>query len=269
MIFATDLSLRRWAVTFGDPAIREIQQEAAAMTTKATFPTLVEAYFTDRLIRQRQASPNTIASHRDTFRLLLGFAQRTLKKGPSQLMVEDLAPCFIGSFLDHLEKERGNAARTRNVRLAAIHSFFKFAALEEPRCVALAQRVLAIPNKRFKRKPIEFLTQEEIEALLAAPDQGSWAGCRDHTLLLLAVQTGLRVSELVGLRLSDVSLGTGAYVRCTGKGRKERCTPLRRDTVRALRAWFRRRKGEPSDTLFPNARGGPLSRDGVEYLLAK
>lgn len=239
------------------------------MTNKTTFPTLVEAYFTDRLTRQRQASPNTIASHRDTFRLLLGFAQRTLKKGPSQLTIEDLTPSFIGSFLDHLEKERGNAARTRNVRLAAIHSFFKFAALEEPRCIALAQRVLAIPNKRFKRKPIEFLTEEEIEALLAAPDQGSWGGFRDHTLLLLAVQTGLRVSELVGLRLSDVVLDTGAYVRCTGKGRKERCTPLRKDTVRALRAWLRRRRGEPSDTLFPSVRGGPLSRDGVEYLLAK
>ena len=236
------------------------------MTNKATFPTLVEAYFTDRLTR---ASPNTIASHRDTFRLLLGFAQRSLKKGPSQLTTEDLTPSFIGSFLDHLEKDRANTARTRNVRLAAIHSFFKFVALEEPRCVALAQRVLAIPNKRFKRKPIEFLTEEEIEALLAVPDQGSWAGCRDHTLLLLAVQTGLRVSELIGLRLSDVSLGTGAYVRCTGKGRKERYTPLRKDTVRALRAWLRRRAGQPSDTLFPNARGGPLSRDGVEYLLAK
>jgi site-specific recombinase XerD len=239
------------------------------MTNKATFPTLVEAYFTDRLTRQRQASPNTIASHRDTFRLLLGFAHKCLEKGPSQLTIEDLTPSFIGRFLDHLEKERANTARTRNVRLAAIHSFFKFAALEEPRCIALAQRVLAIPNKRFKRKPIEFLTQEEIDALLAAPDQSSWAGCRDRTLLLLAVQTGLRVSELIGLRLSDVVLGTGAYVRCTGKGRKERCTPLRKDTVRALRAWLRRRRGEPSDTLFPNARGGPLSRDGVEYLLAK
>jgi site-specific recombinase XerD len=235
------------------------------MTNKTTFPTLVEAYF---LTRQRQASPNTIASHRDTFRLLLGFAQK-LKKSPLQLTLEDLTPSFIGSFLDHLEKDRANTARTRNVRLAALHSFFKFAALEEPRCIALAQRILTIPNKRFKRKPIEFLTEDEIEALVAAPDQGSWAGCRDYALLLLAVQTGLRVSELVGLRLGDVVLDTHAYVRCTGKGRKERCTPLRKDTVRALRAWLRQRAGEPSDTLFPNARGGPLSRDGVEYLLAK
>jgi site-specific recombinase XerD len=239
------------------------------MTNKATFPALVETYFTDRLTRQRQASPNTIASHRDTFRLLLGFAHRHLKKAPTQLATEDLTPSFIGSFLDHLEKDRANTARTRNVRLAAIHSFFKFVALEEPRCVALAQRILAIPSKRFKRKAIDFLTQKEIEALVAAPNQDGWAGCRDHALLLLAVQTGLRVSELLGLRLSDVVLDTDAHVWCTGKGRKERGTPLRRDTVRALRAWLRRRKGEPSDVLFPNARGGPLSRDGVQYLLAK
>jgi len=239
------------------------------MNIKATFPTLLQAYFTDRLLRQRQASPNTVASHRDTFRLLLGFAQRSLKKGPSQLAIDDLSPSFIGSFLDHLEKERGNTARSRNVRLAAIHSFFKFVALEEPQCIALAQRVLSIPQKRFKRRSIEFLTHEEIEALLAVPNQDTWTGCRDRTLLLLAVQTGLRVSEVVGLRLSDVVLGSGAYVRCTGKGRKERCTPLRKETVLAVRAWVRRRGGEPSDALFPNARGGPLSRDGVEYLLAK
>jgi len=198
------------------------------MRTKATFPVLLEAFFTDRLMRQQKASPNTIASHRDTFRLLLGFAQERLKKAPSELTIEDLDAPFVGNFLEHLEKERGNTARSRNVRLAGIHSFFKYVALEEPSCTGLAQRILAMPNKRFKRKPIEYLTRPEIEALLAAPDQSTWGGRRDRTLLLLAIQTGLRVSELIDLRCSDIVLGTGAHVRCTGKGRKERCTPLRK-----------------------------------------
>ena len=239
------------------------------MRTKATFPVLLEAFFTDRLMRQQKASPNTIASHRDTFRLLLGFAQERLKKAPSELTIEDLDAPFVGSFLEYLEKERGNTARSRNVRLAAIHSFFKYVTLEEPSCSALAQRILAMPNKRFKRRPIEFLTRPEIESLLAAPDQSTPGGRRDRTLLLLAIQTGLRVSELVGLRCSDIVLDSGAHVRCTGKGRKERCTPLRKETVVALRAWLRHRTGDSSEPLFPNARGGPLSRDGVEYLLAK
>ena len=206
------------------------------MRIKATFPVLLEAFFTDRLMLQRKASPNTIASHRDTFRLLLGFAQERLKKAPSKLTIEDLDAPFVGSFLEHLEKVRGNTSRSRNVRLAAIHAFFKYVALEEPSCSALAQRILAMPNKRFKSKPIEFLTRPEIEVLLAAPDQSTWGGRRDRTLLLLAIQTGLRVSELVGLRCSDIVLGTGSQVRCTGKGRKERCTPLRKKTVVALRA---------------------------------
>ena len=239
------------------------------MRIKATFPVLLEAFFTDRLMLQQKASPNTIASHRDTFRLLLGFAQERLKKAPSKLTIEDLDAPFVGSFLEYFEKERGNTARSRNVRLAAIHSFFRYVALEEPSCSALAQRILAMPNKRFKRKPIEFLTRTETEALLAAPDQSTWGGRRDRTLLLLAIQTGLRVSELVGLRCSNIVLGTGAHVRCTGKGRKERCTPLRKETVVALRAWLRHLTGDSSEPLFPNARGGPLSRDGVEYLLAK
>jgi len=239
------------------------------MRTKATFPVLLEAFFTDRLMRQQKASPNTVASHRDTFRLLLRFAQKRLKKAPSELTIDDLDAPFVGSFLEYLEGERGNGARSRNVRLAAIHSFFKYVALEEPSCSGLAQRILAMPNKRFRRKPVEFLTRPEIEALLAAPDQSTWGGQRDRTLLLLAIQTGLRVSELVGLRCSDIVLGTGSHVRCTGKGRKERCTPLRKETVVALRAWLRQRSGDSSEPLFPNARGGPLSRDGVEYLLAK
>jgi len=220
-------------------------------------------------MRQRKASPNTIASHRDTFRLLLKFAKHSLNKEPSKLMIEDLDAIFIGQFLEYLEKQRGNVARTRNVRLAGIHSFFKYVAFQEPCHNALAQRILAIPNKRFKRKPIEFLTQLEIDALLAVPDQSTWTGRRDKALLLLAVQTGLRVSELIGLRCKDIELGTGAHVRCTGKGRKERCTPLRKDAVVALRAWIHERKCDSSEPLFPNARGTQLSRDGVEYLLEK
>jgi site-specific recombinase XerD len=184
-------------------------------------------------------------------------------------MIEDLDATFIGQFLEYLEKQRGNAARTRNVRLAGIHSFFKYVALEEPNYSASAQRILAIPNKRFKHKPVEFLTRVEIDALLAAPDQSTWAGRRDKALLLLAVQTGLRVSELIGLRCNDVELGVGAHVRCAGKGRKERCTPLRKETVNVLRIWIRERKSDSSEPLFPNTRGNQLSRDGVEYLLAK
>jgi integrase/recombinase XerD len=239
------------------------------MIINATFPVLLESFFTDRLMRQRKASPNTIASHRDTFRLLLKFAQQSLKKEPSKLTIQDLDPTFIGDFLDYLEKERGNVARTRNVRLAGIHSFFKYVALEEPGCSALAQRILAIPNKRFKRKPVEFLTRLEIDAFLATPDQDTWAGRRDRALLLLAVQTGLRVSELVGLCCKDIEFGTGAHVRCIGKGRKERCTPLRKEMVVVLRAWLRERNCDSSEPLFPNVHGGHLSRDGVEYLLAK
>ena len=239
------------------------------MIIKATFPALLESFFTDRLMRQRKASLNTIASHRDTFRLILKFAQQYLKKEPSQMSIEDLDTTFVGSFLDYIEKERGNVARTRNARLAGIHSFFKYVALEEPGYGALAQRILAIPNKRFKRKPVEFLTRLEIDALLAAPDQNTWTGRRDKALLLLAVQTGLRVSELVGLRCKDIELGAGAHVRCVGKGRKERCTPLRKETVAVLRTWLHERNCDSSEPLFPNTRGAQLSRDGVEYLLAK
>lgn len=239
------------------------------MNTATRFPALLEAFFTDRLMRQRQASPHTIAAYRDTFRLLLRFAQRGLKKAPSDLDMEELDAPFIGAFLDHLEKDRGNSARSRNARLAAIHSFFRYVALHEPSHGALAQRVLAMPSKRYTRRSVAFLTRAEVDALLGAPDAGTWSGHRDRTLLLLAGQTGLRVSELTGLRCEDIVLGRGAHVRCHGKGRKERCTPLRGDTAAALRGWLRERQGRPTGPLFPNARGGPLSRDGVEYLLAK
>lgn len=239
------------------------------MKTHATFSELLQAYFIERLIGQRQASAHTVASYRDTFRLLLGFAQESLGKSPTRLLIEELDAPFIGRFLDHLEKKRSNSPRTRNVRLAAIHSFFHYVALQEPGLLALAQRVLALPTKRSRTKPVDFLTRPEIEALLAAPDQRTWLGRRDRTLMLVAVQTGLRVSELINLRCQDITLGTGAHVRCSGKGRRERSTPLRKEVVTALRLWLQERQGQPADVLFPNARGTPLSRDGVEYLLAK
>ena len=220
-------------------------------------------------MRQRQVSSHTIAAYRDTFRLLLGFAQDRLKKAPSILSLEDLDAPFIGAFLYHLEKDRGNSARSRNARLAAIHSFFQYAALNEPDRSALIQRVLAMPNKRYDRTQIEFLTEQEIDALLAVMDISTWVGHRDRTLILVAVQTGLRVSELTNLRCEDVVLGSGAHVRCRGKGRKERCTPLRKDVVAALRSWLHELNTQPSDPLFPSTRGGALGTDGVEYLLAK
>ena len=239
------------------------------MKTEPSFAALLQAYFTERLIGQRNASPHTIASHRDTFRLLLGFAQKALKKAPTALAPSDLDAPFIGRFLHHVEKDRGNKPQTRNIRLAAIHSFFHYVALEEPSLGALAQRVLAIPSKRHKTRPVDFLTRDEIDALVAVPDQSTWAGRRDRTLLLVAAQTGLRASEFIGLRCQDVVLGTGAHVRCLGKGRKERCTPLRKDAVAALRQWLPERNGQPSDVVFPNAQGSSLSRDGLEYVLAK
>jgi len=234
-----------------------------------TFSELLQAYFTDYLMRERSFSPNTIANYRDTFRLLITFAQKSLNRSPTKLAIHDLDAAFIVRFLDHLEKERGIKPQSRNVRLAAIHSFFNYVALQEPAAGAVAQRVLAIKSKRCAKKPVEFLTTPEIEALLAAPDQKSWSGRRDRTLLLVAVQTGLRVSELIGLRSQDVALAAGAHVRCTGKGRKTRCIPLRKETVMALRHWMEEQKGEPEDALFPNAQGKPFSRDGIEYMLSK
>src|SRR5256712_12001982 len=239
------------------------------MNTAANLARLLQAFFTDRLIRQRQASPHTIASYRDTFRLLLGFAQQTLKRAPSALSLEDIDAPLVGAFLAHLERERGNGARSRNTRLGAVRSFFRYAAFSEPGHSALIQRVLAMPTKRYDRRPIEFLTRPEIDALLSAPDPNTRHGRRDRTLLLLAVQTGLRVSELTELRCQDVVLGAGAHVRCYGKGRKERCTPLRQETLVAVRCWLRERQGAPMDPVFPTARGGGLSRDAVEALLAQ
>ena len=239
------------------------------MTTTIAFPTLLETFFTDRLMRQKGASPHTIASYRDSFSLLLHFTQQWLGKAPSALALDDLDAPLISAFLDDLEQTRGTSARSRNVRLSAIHSFFQYAQLRAPSHGGLIQRVLAIPRKRYDRTPIAFLTDVEIEALLTAPDQHRWAGRRDRTLLLLAIQTGLRVSELSRLCWQDLTLGAGAHVRCQGKGRKERCTPLRKDAITALRAWQREQQSRPEEPVFPSTRGGPLGRDGVAYLLTK
>ena len=239
------------------------------MNAAADFPRLLALFFTERLMRQRQASPHTVASYRSTFRLLVRYAQRALNKPPSVMTLDDFDTTLLGDFLNHLETERGNDPRTRNTRLAAIRSFFRFVALHEPRYAALAQRVLAIPDKRYTRRPVAFLDRDEIETLLRAPDPRTRTGRRDRTLLLVAVQTGLRASELIGLRCEDVQLGAGAHVRCHGKGRKERCTPLRKDAAAALRAWLTERRGEPGDPVFPNQRGGSLSHDSLGYLLSK
>lgn len=222
----------------------------------------------ERLIGERNVSPHTIANYRDTFRLLISFAERYLKKAPTKLSIEDLDAPFIVRFLNSLEKERGNRPQTRNCRLAGIHSFFTYVALQEPVVGGVAQRVLAIQGKRYAKKPVDYLTRVEIKAMLDAPDRATWSGRRDRTLLLLAVETGLRVSELIGLRWQDVHFGNGAHVSCTGKGRKTRCVPLRKETEAAMRSWQQEQKGQPADAVFPNARGQAFSRDGVAYVLS-
>ena len=231
-------------------------------------PTL-QAYFTDRLIRQRQASPHTVSAYRDAFKLLLVFAQQQTGKLPSQLDVSDLDAPLIGAFLDHLEVERGNSVRTRNARLAAIHSLFTYAALRHPEDAAVIQRVLAMPPKLFDTTVVTYFTEDEIDALLAATDQQTWTGRRDKTMLALACQTGVRVSELTALTVGDVHLGTGAHVSCLGKGRRQRITPITANTVQLLQAWITERGGSNTDPLFPTRRGTPLSRDALQQRLAK
>jgi integrase/recombinase XerD len=239
------------------------------MKDTPSFPALLESFFTKRLIAQRRASPHTIGSYRDTFRLLLQFAVKRLGKAPSALALEDLNAPFLGTFLDELESTRANGARSRNLRLTAIRSFFRYAALESPQHSGLIQRVLVIPNKRQPRPLVGFLTRSEIDALLLAPDRDTWLGRRDHALLLTAVQTGLRLAEITSIRQQDVCLGTGAHVRCEGKGRKERCTPLAKSTVAVLTAWIRDQGEDGTRILFPSARGGRLSADAVQHLVAK
>lgn len=238
------------------------------MTTPVSFAALLEPFFTQRLMQQRQVSPHTISSYRDTFCQFLKFVQQRLHKPPSRLNFEEIDAPLIVAFLDGLEKH-GLSVRSRNLRLTALHSFFRYAAFEAPDHSAQIQRVLAIPSKRFTRTLVQFLTRAEVDALLAAPDQRGWFGRRDHAFLLLAVQTGLRVSEMTGLTREDVVLGTGAHVRVIGKGRKERCTPLSRSTRAVVKAWMREPQRGTRNVLFPSAKGTPLTIHGVQYLLNK
>ena len=235
----------------------------------ATLPALIERFFTDRLMRQRQVSANTVASYRDTFRLLFTFAHKHLSKPPSSLNIEDIDARLVGAFLDDLETHRSISVRTRNLRLTAVRSFFRFVSYEEPAYSAHIQRILAIPSKRHDKRMVNFLVRAEIEALLAAPDRSSWLGRRDHALLLLAVQTGLRLSELIGLDRSSVVLGTGAHVHCVGKGRKERCTPITRGVSAAIKAWLAEPHQSGCDALFPTIHAGRLSADSVQYIVTK
>lgn len=233
----------------------------------ALAPTL-QGFFTERLAGQRAASANTVAGYRDTFRLLLGFAANKIGKQPCRLDFGDLDASLIGAFLEHLEADRRNSVRTRNNRLAAIHSMFSYAALRHPEHAASIQRVLAIPAKRFERNLVTYLTDQEVDALLAACDKTTWTGRRDHAMLVLTIQTGLRISELVGLTVADLALGVGANVHTVGKGRKERRTPLVPLTIGVLKTWLAERRGAPCDPLFSTTTGRRLSRDAVEHRVA-
>lgn len=239
------------------------------MTTTTSLAPLLEHFFTQRLMQQRNASPHTISSYRDTFRQFLIFAQQRLHQSPSRLNIEQIDAPLVAAFLDELEKHRGLTVRSRNLRLTAIHSFFHYVAFELPTHAAQIQRVLAIPSKRFTRTLVSFLIRPEIDALLAAPDRSTWSGRRDHAFILTAVQTGLRLSEMTGLRHEDLILGAGAHVRVIGKGRKERCIPLAKPTLAILKAWLREPQRGDSGVLFPSARGKQLSVHGVQYLLNK
>jgi site-specific recombinase XerD len=232
-------------------------------------PIYVQRFFSERLNTQLAASPNTVASYRDTFRLLLKYASVQLGREPTRLQVADIDADLVGGFLSFVETTRANSARSRNTRLSAIRSFFKYVALQEPQLLHHCQRILAMPSKRHEKRAVNYLKRAEIEALIAAPDPTTWCGRRDRTLLLLAVQTGLRVSELIHLNCGDVVLGTGPHVRCMGKGRKERSTPLSKDSVEALRIWLEQRTNDSAAPLFVSNRGDRLSRDAVERLVAK
>jgi len=239
------------------------------MTSSPNLPSLLERWFTDRLMQQKQVSENTVASYRDTFRLLLIFTQYRLGKPPSSLNLQDIDAILVSAFLDDLEEHRSISAKTRNLRLTAIHSFFRFASFEEPAHSAHIQRVLAVPSKRHDKKMIHFLVRPEIDALLAAPDKSLWIGRRDYALLLLAIQTGLRLSELTGLDCDSINLGKGAHVRCLGKGRKERCTPITRTLATTLKNWLTEPRKPNSEALCPTIHGGRLSSDAVQYFLKK
>ncbi len=231
-------------------------------------PTL-QSFFTHRLVNQRRASPRTVASYRDSLKLLVGFVHTRTGKTPSTLDWDDLGPETICAFLDHIENERHNGPRTRNLRLTAIRSLFAYASLRHPEHAALIQRVLAIPPKRFEKAMVSFLTTAQVEALIEAPDRTRWEGRRDRALLLVAVQTGLRVSELIGLNCGDVTFGDGASVRCEGKGRKHRAVPLSRPCETVLKVWMNERAGRRDEPLFPTRTGRRLSADAVQRLIRK
>jgi site-specific recombinase XerD len=239
------------------------------MKPTSSFATLLQRFFTQRLMQQQQASPHTISSYSDTFRLLLQFALKRLHIPPARVAFEDIDAPLISAFLDELQNSRGITARSRNIRLAAIRSFFNFAAFEMPARSSQIQRVLAIPSKRYARRQIAFLTRAEVDALLAVPGLNTWSGRRDQVMMLLTVQTGARLSEVTGLKRQDVILGTGAHIHVVGKGRKERCTPLTKQSGAALKSWLMEPARGNSEILFPNARGGHLSADGMQYILAK
>jgi integrase/recombinase XerD len=239
------------------------------MKTKIDFPGLMQSFFTERLMNQKHASPHTIAAYRDTFRLLLKFAKKKLGKAPSDLVLTDLNADFLVKFLDSLEKERKIGARSRNLRRTVLRSFFQYVAFEVPDAALLINKILAIPSKRHDRALVAYLSDEEITAILKQPDRRTWIGRRDHSILLTAIQTGLRVSELVGLRRDQVTLSDLSYIQCFGKGRKERCTPLTGQVVATLRAWLKEVREELAAPVFPNIHGGFLTPDSVQYLLRK
>lgn len=235
----------------------------------SSLPPTLEAFFTSRLIQQRQVTPHTLTAYRDGFRLLLEFVHGRTGKMPADLDIEDLDARMVADFLQHLEVDRRNSVRTRNARLAALRSFYRFASFRHPEHAELIQRVLSIPQKRADHTLLSFLSEVEIDALLAAPDRSTGIGRRDYALLLLDLQTGLRVSELTGLTGKDVMLGAGAHVYCRGKGRKDRITPLRPQTVAVLKVWLQERRGGPDSPLFPGRRDRPLSTDAVASLVSK
>lgn len=234
-----------------------------------TFAPLLQGFFTERLLQQQGASPHTVASYRDTFRLLLRFVSERLGMAPARISIEALTPALLGDFLRHLEIDRGNSIRTRNGRLSALRAFFRFVTMSEPALALQCQQILAVPSKRYEHHAVAFLDEREAAALVAAPDTRTWIGRRDRVLLQVAIQTGMRNTEITSLRWQDVILGAGGHVKCLGKGRKNRCTPLRPDVVASLQQWFAEQRGTPTAPVFPSSRGGPLSSDALQALVAR
>jgi site-specific recombinase XerD len=235
-----------------------------------SFPVLLQRFFVDYLRHQRAVSPNTVAAYRDTFKLLLAFAQRTIRKTPTDIALADLDSTLILSFLDDLESGRKNSVRSRNARLSAIRSFLKYAAHEDLTALAIIERSLAVPQKRHDRAALGFLTRPEMEAVIAAPDGATWAGRRDQALFALLYNTGARVSEAINLKVSDVMLEVSPVAHLYGKGRKRRSVPLWKATAVTLRQWLRHLPdASPHEYLFPSGRGTRLSRSSVTQRLSQ